>query len=159
MDRHLQKSFLAAIPLQQLKASDLKRHYTDLMIGPATKAQHHAIVHSASKAAVLDGLVTRNVASLVVGKPKAERTHADIIGQCWTAEEAREFLKAVKAAGPQPAALFTLAIETGMRKSERCGLKWADVYLPAGKLRVVRQLLSPGPEITFGVPKNAGLHR
>jgi integrase len=151
---HIQKSFLAGIRLQRVKATDLQRYYAELTIGSATKAQHHAILHSALKAAALEGLVTRNVASLVVGKPKAQRTHEDVIGQCWTADEARAFLQAAQATGPQAAAMFTVALEAGIRKGELCGLKWADVDLDGAKVRVVRQLLSPGPEITFGVPKN-----
>jgi integrase len=151
---HVKRSPIAGIRLQQLKATDLKRYYTDLTVGPSTQAQHHAILHSALKAATLEGLVTRNVASLVVGKPRVQRTHEDLLRQCWTADEARTFLKAAQAAGPQLAAFFTLAIETGMRKGELCGLKWVDVDLDGAKIRVVRQLLSPGPDVTFGVPKN-----
>jgi integrase len=63
------------------------------------------------------------VASLVVGKPRAKEGNEDVLQNCWEAEEAREFLDAAKAAGPQPAAFYTLAIETGARKAELCGLR------------------------------------
>jgi integrase len=151
---HVRTSFLSRIPLQQLKASDLKRYYVELTLSVATKAQHHAMLHSALKAAVLDGVVSRNVATLVIGKPRVQRTADDIIQQCWNRDDARAFLDAARNAGPQLAALFTLAIETGMRKGELCGLKWADVDFTGGKIRIVRQLISPGPDITFGPPKN-----
>jgi integrase len=58
-----------------------------------------------------------------------------------------------KAAGPQPAAFYTLALDSGARKGELCGLAWSDVDLEAGKARIVHQLLTPGPEPTFGPPK------
>ena len=154
IDAHVRRSFIAKVPLQKLKATDLKRYYLELTVGPTTQAQHHAILHSALKAAALEGLVFRNVASLVIGKPRARRDPDAVIHQCWTADEARAFLAVAQAAGPQPAALFTLALETGMRKGELCGLKWSDVDLAVGTVRVVRQLQSPGPEITFGPPKN-----
>ena len=153
VETHIKTSFLAAVRLQQLKSVDLQRYYAEATVGLATKAQHHAII-LALKAATLEGLVSRNVASLVVGKPRPQRSHDDVIKQCWTASEARTFLKAAQASGSQPAALFTLALETGMRKSELCGLQWSDVDLDGAKVRVVRQLLSPGPDVTFGVPKN-----
>jgi integrase len=147
-------SWLAAIPLQQLKAADLKRFYLELKVGPSTQAKYHAIIHSALKAAVLEGLAARNVATLVVGKPRVRLQHEDIRSQCWTAEEARAFLTVARAAGPQPAAFYTLALETGMRKAELCGLQWSDVDLETAKVQVVRQLIVPGDGPVFGPPKN-----
>ena len=71
----------------------------------------------------------------------------------WTAKEARAFLAVAKAAGPQAAAFYTLAIDSGMRKGELCGLRWTNVDLDAGKVRVVQQLLKPGADPTFGPTK------
>jgi integrase len=67
--------------------------------------------------------------------------------------KARAFLAEAKAAGPQPAAFYTLALDSGMRKGELCGLRWADVDLDAGKVRVIQQLLTPGAQPTFGPTK------
>jgi integrase len=146
---------LGAIRLQELKAADIKRYYTDQKLSPSTLAQHHAIIHSALKAATLEGLVTRNVASLVIGKPQWKRDHHDNVARnCWEADEARAFLAAAKAAGEQPAALFALALDSGARKGELCGLKWPDVDLEAGTVTFVRQLVKPGREPEFGPVKN-----
>lgn len=46
----------------------------------------------------------------------------EIVENCWDAEEARRFLEVAREAGPQWAAFFALALDTGMRKSELCGL-------------------------------------
>ena len=140
--------------LQELKAADLKHYYTHQQLSPSTLAQHHAIIHGALKAAVLDGLVTRNVASLVIGKPQQRKDHDHIAGNCWEAEEARAFLAAAKAAGPQPAALFAFAIDTGARKNELCGLQWGDLDLEAGTVTIVRQLVKTGRKPEFGPIKN-----
>src|SRR5262245_30011048 len=56
--------------------------------------------------------------------------------------------------GAQPAAFYTLALDSGARKGELCGLKWADIDLDAGTIAVVRQLIKPGPEPVFGPLKN-----
>lgn len=158
IDRVIGPSFLASIPIQRLKAADVKRFYMGLTVSQSTQAKYHGILHSALKAAVMEGLVTRNAASLVVGKPQKVVQHEDIRSQCWTADEARAFLSVARAAGPQPAAFYSLALETGMRKAELCGLKWSDVEWEAGRLRVLRQLVSPGGAPEFGPPKN-GLPR
>src|SRR5207253_9287688 len=118
-----------AIPLQQLKAVDLKRYYDehaqgDDALAPATLEQHHTIAHSALQAAVLEGLVQRNVAKLVVGKPHAPAGHQDVLAHCWEAHEAKAFLAIAKAAGPQPAAFYGLALDSGGRNAEPRGPNW-----------------------------------
>src|SRR2546422_6252598 len=133
------------IPLQQLKAVDLKRYYDEHAQGedalaPATLEQHHTIAHSALQAAVLEGLVQRNVAKLVVGKPHAPEGHQDALAHCWEANEAKAFLTTAKAAGPQPAGFYALALDSGARKGELCGLKWSDLDLAGGRLTIQRQL-------------------
>jgi integrase len=154
IDKVIGPSWLATIPLQHLKSTDLKRFYLELTVSASTQAKYHAILHSALKAATLEGLVSRNVAALVVGKPQARLRHEDIRSQCWTAEEARAFLVTARAAGTQPGAFYALALETGMRKAELCGLQWSDLDLETAKLQVVRQLIVPGDEPVFGPPKN-----
>ena len=83
---------LGAIPLQSLKAVDLSRYYAALIdkgLSPSTAAQHHAILSGALKAAELEGLVVRNVAKIVVGKPQQRHDPEAVRENCWTADEAR----------------------------------------------------------------------
>jgi integrase len=152
--KHLMPA-LGAIRLQHLKATDVKRYYTEQTgLSSSTLAQHHAILHGALKAAVLEGLVVRNVASLVVGKPRMRRDHDQVRQNCWDAEEARAFLKAAKETGPQVAAFVGLALDAGARKGELCGLRWCDVDLDASTVTFVRQLVKPGRKPEFGPVKN-----
>jgi len=137
-----------------VKSADIKPFYLELKVSASTQAKYHSILHSALKAATLEGLVSRNATALVVGKPQARTHHEDIRLNCWTADEARAFLSAARAEGAQPAAFYTLALETGMRKAELCGLKWSDVDLEAGKVQAVRQLIVPGEQPVFDRPKN-----
>ncbi len=97
-------------------------------------------------------MVTRNVATLVTGKPKSTRDHDGL--QCWDLDEARAFLVAARAAGPQPAAFYALALDIGARKNELCGLRWSDLDLDKGTAQIMRQLLSRGHIPEFGPVKN-----
>ena len=151
--RHLTPA-IGAIRLQELKAADIKRYYTDKKLSESTLAQHHAIIHGALSAAVLEGMVIRNVAHLVVGKPQQRDDHDHVSGNCWDTDEARAFLVAAKKAGTQPAALYALALDSGARKNELCGLQWGDVDLDAGTVTFVRQLVKLGAKPEFGPIKN-----
>ncbi|MGH2524445.1 MAG: hypothetical protein ACRDH2_18210 [Anaerolineales bacterium] len=95
---------LGGMRWQQLRATDIKRYYNDTTLSPTTLEQHHTLLHSALKAAQLKGLVQRNVASLVIGKPHRPERRQDVMQHCWDAEEARRFLSAAKAHSPQAAA-------------------------------------------------------
>jgi integrase len=164
------KPKLGALPLQQVKATDLKRYYDEAAapvppesgrkgrkrraLAPATLEQHHTILHSALQAAVLEGLVQRNVAKLVVGKPHTPDVHKDALEHCGEAHEAKAFLSAAKEAGPQPAAFYGLDLDTGMRKAELCGLRWSDVDLAGCRVTIQRQLVKTGSSPVFGPVKN-----
>jgi integrase len=101
----------------------------------------HAVVHRALKTAVRDKLVSANVAAAVDERPrKSKDAGLDARRHCWSADEARAALKAAKEAGTQAEAFFTLAIDTGARRSELLGLVWSDVDLDAGTLTIARQL-------------------
>jgi integrase len=89
--------------------------------------QHQTLLHSALKAAQLQGLVQRNMASLVVGTPHRPEGREDVLHHCWEAEEARRFIAAAKELGSQPAAFYTLALDSGARKGELCGLKMNSI--------------------------------
>ena len=45
-----------------------------------------------------------------------------------------------------------------MRKGELCGLKWVNVDLKGRKVRVMEQLIKPGPDPIYG-PTKGGRHR
>lgn len=148
------KLALGDYPLQKIQATDLQTYYNGLALSQSTVARHHIIIHSALDAALKLGYVTRNVAKLVPHKPKQGNEQQDAIEHCWTAQEATQFLKAAAEEGTQACVFYTLALETGMRKGELCGLKWQDVDLTTRTITVSRTLLKPGHEPVFGPPKN-----
>ena len=61
---------LGPVRLQQLQPTHLQRYYQTSSLAQRTLAQHYAILHVALKAAQKQGLVSRNVAELVMGKPR-----------------------------------------------------------------------------------------
>jgi integrase len=83
--------------------------------------------------AVRWGLISRNAASLVDG-PRVEQYEI----QPFTPLEARAFLAVLK--GDRLEALYSVALTMGLRQGEALGLRWQDVDLGLGYLRVSKQL-------------------
>jgi integrase len=144
---------IAGMPIQKIRPSHIEAYYASATVSASTLTLHHAILHRALRKAVKDHIIAVNPATDLDGKPRSGRNRDDVQEHAWSATEARVFLMAAKAAGPQPAAFYGLALDSGARKGELCGLRWADLDLEAGKMHIQQQLLTPGPEPTFGPPK------
>jgi integrase len=69
----------------------------------------------------------------------------------WTAEEAGTFLTTV--ADDRLAALWTVALHTGLRRGELAGLRWKDVDLDAETLTVAQQRTNAGHQVVVMAPK------
>jgi integrase len=67
--------------------------------------------------------------------------------------EARTFLYAARASGDRFEPLYVLAITTGLRRGELLGLRWDDIDLERGTLRVGRSLVREGGRHTVGETK------
>src|SRR5882672_7867375 len=67
--KHL-KPKQGTIRLWDLRASHIQAYYDGSRLAAGTLQQHHAVLSRALKQAVRKRLVQRNVASLVIGKPK-----------------------------------------------------------------------------------------
>jgi integrase len=154
VENYISKSALADIPVQRLRPSHLEAYYTTALGSASTKTLHHTVIRRALRTAVRDRLVAVNVASDLDGRPRRERSKSEAARtNCWTGAEAQAFLVAAKASGPQNAAFYALALDSGARKGELCGLAWANTDLDAGKVHVVRQLTKGGEAPTFGPTK------
>ena len=140
--------------LAELRAFHLQEYYDTSSLSSGTLQQHHTILHSALHSAQRQDLIPRNVATLVEGKPRRRDVHEDVLQHCWELADARTFLEAAKAAGPQQAAFYALALDSGARRAELCGLKWTDLDILAGTLSITRQLAKAGATPVFGPPKN-----
>jgi integrase len=88
-----------------------------------------AVLRSALNSAFKDSLVARNVAALV----RPPRVQAKEVCPL-TPEEARRFLDSIR--GHRLEALFTVAVLLGLRQGEALGLRWRDIDVEEGTLRV-----------------------
>lgn len=154
VSKHLMPA-LGGLRLQGMTPHDVTQYYRDraAVLSRATLDVHHAILSSALGYAVEQGVASRNVASTAKGRPKAKESREDAKRHCWTPQEARAALDAAESLGPQLSALLALALDTGMRKGELCGLLWTDVNLETGTVLVDRTLLAAGREPKFGPTK------
>jgi integrase len=102
-------------------------------LSPLTLAYIHSVLKSALEHAVREEEIPRNVARNVrTGTPRPRRFNP------LTTDEARTFLTA--AHGHRLAALFELALRTGLRKGELLGLRWEDLDLDGGTASIRRTL-------------------
>ena len=150
-------SAIAGVPLQRLLPSAIGSYYATLAktLAPSTVQLHHAVLHRALQTAVKDRLLSRNPAADVDSRPtSAKDKSAHARAGAWTADEARTFLATADAAGPQTSAFYALALDTGARLRELCGLTWADVNLDTGLVTIRRQLdATLGAAPTWGPTK------
>lgn len=71
----------------------------------------------------------------------------------WLPHQVGQFLDATSADRLAP--LYHLTFAAGLRRGEVCGLRWVDVDLEGGSLRVAQQLVSVGGRVMVGEPKTA----
>lgn len=144
------KPALGHVRLQSLRPIDIESFLSEKSsLAPATLEKIFTVLSSALKAAMKAQLVGRNVATLVSNRPNAPEGRQDAIINCWMAEDAAAFLRVAQAAGPRQAAFYSLALDTGARKSELAGLPWSDVDLVRGCVVIRQQLLKGGADPVF----------
>ncbi len=102
----------------------------------------HAALHVMLEQATTRGLIPTNPAA-VAHRPKRspdgrEHTAEVTEDQHWTASQAQAFREAT--AGDRLAALWSLLLATGLRRGEAVGLRWDDVDLDGGVLRIRRSV-------------------
>ncbi len=102
-------------------------------LSPRTVGIVHAVLRQALGQAYRWGIVPRNVAS-VVTPPRVARTEV----RPFDPDQARAFLAAMR--GDRLEGLYTVAIACGLRQGEALGLRWQDVDMDAGTLRVRHSL-------------------
>ena len=114
-------------------------------LAPATVRKIHSTLHKALSGAVSDGLIPRNAADVKAPRPTPKEMRP------FSEEEARLFMEATR--GDTFEALYVLALTTGLRRGELHGLRWDDVDLERGTLRVGRALVREGCRHVVGETK------
>jgi len=151
---------LGHIPLKALQPAHLQAFYAEQLkngrkdgkeggLSARSVLHHHRVLSEALTHAVKWGLVGRNVAE-AVDPPRPTRKEMATLD----AAGVQRLLEAAQGT-PYHAALH-LAIYSGMRRSELCGLRWQDVDLALGTASVCQVLhVLRGGRRVFMEPKSA----
>ena len=148
---------LGSVPVQKLRASDLSELYATLLrdgrgqgtgLAPRTVGHVHRVIHGALSEAVRLGVVQQNVAS-VIRPPRVPSTEVEILA----ADQVQTILDRLRGRTIFPIAFTALA--TGMRRGELLALRWRDLDLDLGMVRVERSLEQTKKGLSFKSPKTA----
>src|SRR5215207_9424942 len=144
---------LGRIKLKGLRKAHIDRLYREMLdsgLSPSTVRRVHAVLHRALEEAVKGDLIPRNPAAHA-NKPKVKLEEPEPL----EASQAAAFLKAAK--GDRFEALYILCLMCGLRQGEALALRWRDIDLDGGTLRINLQLqrVRGGGGLRFSEPKNA----
>ena len=130
------KPALGRIKLLALNSTQIQAFYNDLLNGlqPKTIKNVHGILHKALEQAVKLRYIGFNPADACT-LPRIERKEIKPL----TEREITAFLTAIQEGEPL-CNLFTVALFTGMREGEICGLPWDAVNFREGTITVKQQL-------------------
>ena len=130
------KPALGNIKLSKLSAPDIQSMLNGKLksgLSPRTVRHLYATTRRALEVAYKWELVPRNVATLA-DPPRVQRFEVKPLSP----EQARAFLEAAR--GDRLEALYSVAVPLGLRLGEALGLRWQDVDLETGTLRIAYQL-------------------
>ena len=144
---------LGRIKLKYLRKAHIDWLYREKLeagLAPSTVRRVHAVLHKALEEAIKGDLIPRNPATHA-NKPKVKQDEIEPLD----ASEAAAFLTAAK--GDRFEALYILCLMCGLRQGEALALRWRDIDLDEGTLRINLQLqrVRGGGGLRFSEPKNA----
>jgi integrase len=141
--------------LKELTSGNIRRLYrkmADKGLKDRSIEYAHTTLRKSLKAAVVDRLINYNPTDGV--RPIKTPTGAAKESKALAPYQVKVLLE--EAPESRFEALYVVAIYTGLRRGELLGLKWTDVDLDKGTLRVQRSLDVDG---TFKTPKNQAARR
>lgn len=116
---------LGDIGICDLTRQELQRYYEKLQrdgISVSTMKKHRVIIRGVLKDAILDDIITVNVADNI-SLPKGKQFEGKALSEAQTIDM---LIKLEEQPEPIRAAV-TLAVICGLRRSEICGLRWEDI--------------------------------
>lgn len=156
LDRYL-VPYLGHLPVTELRAQHIERMYREIAaierpngqpLSVTTLRRIHATLTSAMNTAVRRGLLPLNPAA-TVELPPTRRPRVTT----WSAEELGRFLTATQQ--DRLHLVYLLLGLVGLRRGEVVALRWTDVDLNAGFLRVEQSAVKVAGRSLLGPPKSA----
>ena len=167
IENHI-KPQLGKIPLNDLTTLHLQQFYKKLLaegrveriesqkqpkgLSAKTVRNIHQIISSALKLAIEQRLIARNPAE-GCALPKAERKEM----QTLPVEQLTSFLREAKDSGVYE--LYYLDLATGLRRGELLGLKWTDIDLDRGVLKIQRAISRQNGKVVEAPLKTKNAYR
>ena len=167
IDNHI-KPNIGKIPLGKLSSLDLQKFYKKLLsngrverieskkqskgLSPKTVRNLHQIITSAMKLAKEQKLIATDPTD-GCALPKVEHREMKTL----PVEQLASFLREAKESGVFE--LYYVELATGLRRGELLGLKWEDLDLERGDLRVRRQIARINGEVAEAPLKTKNAYR
>ena len=148
---------LGSIRIDRLGPADLDHFYATLAktgLKPLSIRKAHAVLSAALHQAVKWGWIDRNPADRSSPPPVRGR---EIIPP--TVEEMSQILKALEKSNPDLASFVYVALTTGCRRGELCGLRWGDIDWTKGTLTVSRSIADVPGEVSVKDTKTHATRR
>ena len=139
---------IGGVELQRLEPNQIQSLYSDIADRGLKCGPHiHRVLRKALNDALRLGMIVKNPAVSVLA-PKLRKSEI----KAWDAREFNKFLGAAN--NSEFCDFFEFSVHTGMRRSEITGLRWKNVDLTAGIVRVVETLKRvSGQGLVIGAPK------
>lgn len=151
---HHVRPHLGARAIQKLRTVDFAELYGRLQqpkpegagLAPRTVGHVHRLLHRVFGHAVKWSVVGNNPVA-AAEPPRVQRAEIEILAP----DQIKAVLDALRGRPLYPVAVIGLA--TGMRRGEIAALRWADIDLDGGKLRIERSLEQTNAGLAFKAPK------
>jgi integrase len=155
--RNQVKPHLGTIQLQKLRPGDVSRWIhalvTEGRLSPRSIRSAHGVLRTAINHAAAVEIVERNVASLIK-PPATHRVEIEIL----TANQISETLAKIED-HPSIYPIVAVAVGTGARRGEIAALRWSDIDLDGGTVRIERAIEQTKDDLRVKPPKTAAGRR
>jgi integrase len=139
--------YVGNLPIQKLRAADLQAIYAAMNeVSDATRLYVHRVMSRCLRHATQWGVIHRNVATLV-DAPKVRASEVAVLSP----EQINRVLADLRTHWLYPIA--ALALGSGARRGELLGLRWGDLDLDMGTMRIERSIEETQQSLTIKTPK------